>query len=47
MINLTPLPSVEHFDALADAMMAQNPNIRKFTTRVVLKSLKSTLELPV
>ena len=39
--------SVEHFDALADAMMTQNPNIRKFTTSVVLKNLKSTLELPV
>jgi Lrp/AsnC family leucine-responsive transcriptional regulator len=39
--------SVEHFDALADAMMAQNPNIRKFTTSLVLKNLKSTLELPV
>lgn len=39
--------SVEHFDAFADAMMAQNANIRKFTTSVVLKNLKSTLELPV
>jgi Lrp/AsnC family leucine-responsive transcriptional regulator len=39
--------SVAHFDELSDAMMAQNPNIRKFTTSVVLKNLKSTLELPV
>lgn len=39
--------SIEHFDAVADAMMAQNPNIRKFTTSVVLKNLKSTLALPV
>jgi Lrp/AsnC family leucine-responsive transcriptional regulator len=39
--------SVDHFDELADKMMAQNPNIRKFTTSVVLKNLKSTLALPV
>lgn len=39
--------SVAHFDELADAMMTQHPNIRKFTTSVVLKNLKSTLALPV
>ncbi len=35
--------SVEHFDALADRMMELNPNVRKFTTSVVLKTLKRTL----
>lgn len=40
-------PSVEHFDMLADRMMALNRNIRKFTTSVVLKTLKRTLTVPV
>lgn len=35
--------SVEHFDAFADRMMELHPNIRKFTTSVVLKTLKQTL----
>lgn len=39
--------SVEHFDALADRMMERNANIRKFTTSVVLKTLKRTLAVTV
>ncbi|MCC2610744.1 Lrp/AsnC family transcriptional regulator [Neorhizobium sp. Rsf11] len=39
--------SVEHFDELADRMMELNPNIRKFTTSVVLKTLKRTLAVHV
>jgi Lrp/AsnC family leucine-responsive transcriptional regulator len=39
--------SVDHFDALADRMMECNPNIRKFTTSVVLKTLKRTLVVDV
>ena len=39
--------SIDTFDALADRMMADNPNIRKFTTSVVLKQLKRSLEVPV
>jgi Lrp/AsnC family transcriptional regulator, leucine-responsive regulatory protein len=39
--------SVEHFDALADRMMELNPNIRKFTTSVVLKTLKRGLVVPI
>lgn len=39
--------SVEHFDELADRMMMRNPNIRKFTTSVVLKTLKRTLAVNV
>jgi len=35
--------SIEHFDAFADRMMALHSNIRKFTTSVVLKTLKQTL----
>lgn len=37
--------SIEHFDAFADRMMERNPNIRKFTTSVVLKTLKQTLSV--
>lgn len=39
--------SVEHFDTLADRMMERNANIRKFTTSVVLKTLKRTLAVTV
>lgn len=39
--------SVEHFDALADRMMELNRNIRKFTTSVVLKTLKRTLAVHI
>ncbi len=39
--------SVEHFDALADSMMERNRNVRKFTTSVVLKTLKRGLVVPV
>ncbi len=39
--------SIDDFDAVADRMMAENPNIRKFTTSVVLKHLKRTLQVPV
>lgn len=39
--------SVEHFDVLADRMMDLNPNIRKFTTSVVLKTLKRGLVVPI
>ncbi|MDZ7602395.1 MAG: Lrp/AsnC family transcriptional regulator [Hoeflea sp.] len=39
--------SVEDFDSLAEQMMEQNRNIRKFTTSVALKTLKRGLRLPV
>ena len=39
--------SVEDFDALAERMMEQNRNIRKFTTSVALKTLKRGLRLPM
>ena len=41
------VPSVEAFDALADRMMVEQPNIRKFTTSVVLTQLKRSLVVPV
>jgi Lrp/AsnC family leucine-responsive transcriptional regulator len=39
--------TIEHFDGLAERMMVENPNVRKFTTSVALKTLKRTLELPI
>jgi Lrp/AsnC family leucine-responsive transcriptional regulator len=38
---------VDHFDALADLLLELNPYIRKFTTSVVLKTLKRGLVVPV
>lgn len=37
--------TIEHFDGLAERMMVENPNVRKFTTSVALRTLKRTLEL--
>jgi Lrp/AsnC family leucine-responsive transcriptional regulator len=39
--------SIEEFDGIADRMIEENPNIRKFTTRVVLKHIKRTLQVPI
>jgi Lrp/AsnC family transcriptional regulator, leucine-responsive regulatory protein len=39
--------SIEDFDALMAALMEQNSNVRKFTTSVVLKTLKRSLTVPV
>ncbi|MBC7799693.1 MAG: Lrp/AsnC family transcriptional regulator [Gemmatimonadaceae bacterium] len=39
--------SIADFDRLTERMMEANPNIRKFTTSVVLKTLKRTLEIPI
>lgn len=39
--------SIEAFDLFADEMMSANPNIRKFTTSVVLKRLKHSIYIPV
>ena len=40
-------PSIEAFDALMERMLADNRNIRKFTTSVALKTLKRSLAVPV
>jgi len=39
--------SIEDFDALMERLMAANLNIRKFTTNVVLRTLKRSLALPI
>lgn len=39
--------SIEDFDALMERLMVENPNVRKFTTSVVLRSLKRSLAVPI
>ena len=39
--------SVEGYDALMEQFMAENRNVRKFTTSVALKTLKRTLVVPI
>jgi Lrp/AsnC family leucine-responsive transcriptional regulator len=39
--------SIEAFDALMERMLGDNRNIRKFTTSVVLKTLKRGLAVPI
>jgi Lrp/AsnC family leucine-responsive transcriptional regulator len=39
--------SIEAFDALMERMLGDNRNIRKFTTSVVLKTLKRSLAVPI
>jgi Lrp/AsnC family leucine-responsive transcriptional regulator len=39
--------SIDAFDKFADLMLEENANIRKFTTSVVLKHVKRTLQVPV
>jgi Lrp/AsnC family transcriptional regulator, leucine-responsive regulatory protein len=38
--------SIEHFDELMTSLMNQNPNVRKYTTSVALKTLKQSLAVP-
>ncbi|WP_407049912.1 Lrp/AsnC family transcriptional regulator [Methyloraptor flagellatus] len=39
--------SVEAFDGFITGLMERHPNLRKYTTRVALKTLKHSLRLPV
>jgi Lrp/AsnC family transcriptional regulator, leucine-responsive regulatory protein len=39
--------SIESYDALMERFMADNRNVRKFTTSVALKTLKRGLSVPV
>lgn len=38
--------TVEEYDELMDAMLAANPNVKKFNTSVVLRSFKQCLFVP-
>lgn len=39
-------PTLDDFDSLMNRMMAENPNIRKYITSVVLQTYKRTLFVP-
>jgi Lrp/AsnC family leucine-responsive transcriptional regulator len=39
--------SVEGYDAFMEGFMAENRNVRKFTTSVALKTLKRSLAVPI
>ncbi|HLP69016.1 MAG TPA: Lrp/AsnC family transcriptional regulator, partial [Rhizobium sp.] len=39
--------SIDDFDTLAERLVNENPNVRKFTTHVVLKTLKRGLAVPL
>ena len=40
-------PDIAAFDALMSALMEANPNVRRFTTNVVMSSIKRGLYVPV
>jgi Lrp/AsnC family transcriptional regulator, leucine-responsive regulatory protein len=40
-------PEIAEFDALMSRMMLANPNVRRFTTQVVMSSVKRGLAVPV
>jgi DNA-binding Lrp family transcriptional regulator len=39
--------NTEAFDAMMSRLLGENPNVRRFTTKVVLNLLKQSLTLPV
>ena len=40
-------PDITAFDALMSELMAANPNVRRFTTNVVMSSIKRGLYVPI
>lgn len=40
-------PDPESFDQLMAALVAENPNVRRFTTNVMLSLVKRSLDIPV
>lgn len=46
-VMLVTAPDIAAFDALMSDMMAANPNIRRFTTQVVMSTVKRGLFVPV
>ena len=40
-------PDIAAFDALMSELMAANPNVRRFTTNVVMSSIKRGLYVPI
>jgi len=45
-VLLVTAPSIAEFDALMTRMMSDNPNVRRFTTNVVMTAIKRGLFVP-
>lgn len=46
-VLLIASPDIAGFDAMMSKMMAANPNVRRFTTNVVMTTIKRGLALPL
>ena len=46
-ILLVLTPDIQAFDGLMSEMMAANPNVRRFTTNVVMSTIKRGLAVPI
>ncbi|MDP9421992.1 MAG: Lrp/AsnC family transcriptional regulator [Pseudomonadota bacterium] len=46
-VMLVTAPDIAAFDGLMSDMMAANPNVRRFTTQVVMSTIKRGLFVPV
>lgn len=46
-VLIVTVPDMETYDLLMSRMVAENPNVRRFTTNVALGVLKRGLEIPV
>lgn len=46
-ILLVTAPDIDSFDQLMSRMMLENPNVRRFTTNVVMTAVKRGLYVPV
>lgn len=46
-VLLVTAPDIAEFDGLMSEMMAANPNVRRFTTNVVMSTVKRGLFVPV
>jgi Lrp/AsnC family leucine-responsive transcriptional regulator len=40
-------PDTQYYDSFMSRMLAENPNVRRFTTNVVLNTLKRGLTVPI
>jgi Lrp/AsnC family leucine-responsive transcriptional regulator len=46
-VLLVTAPDIDRFDQLMSRMMLENPNVRRFTTNVVMTAVKRGLYVPV
>jgi Lrp/AsnC family leucine-responsive transcriptional regulator len=46
-ILVVSAPDTQYYDSFMSRMLAENPNVRRFTTNVVLNTLKRGLTVPI